>query len=80
LLLRLLPGDDGDQDIDILSSRHQLAVVQRHPPASRVRFESIGRAVGRAWLAAPLQPLPHPTLLACGCWCGPPRSSSGTVT
>jgi transposase InsO family protein len=56
-LLRLLPGGDRDKDIEILSLRHQLAVVQRQLDG-RVRFES----ADRAWLAALLHPLPRPTL------------------
>jgi hypothetical protein len=46
-LLRLLPGGDRDKDIEILSLRHQLAVLQRQLDG-RVRFEP----VDRAWLAA----------------------------
>jgi len=56
-LLRLLPGGDRDKDIEILSLRHQLAVLQRQLDG-RVRFEP----VDRAWLAALLHPLPRPTL------------------
>jgi hypothetical protein len=40
-LLRLLPGGDRDKDIEILSSRHQLAVVQRQLDGPRVRFEPV---------------------------------------
>src|SRR5215471_1825118 len=47
-LLRLLPGGDRDKDIEILSLRHQLAVLQRQLDGQRVRFEP----VDRAWLAA----------------------------
>ena len=57
-LLRLLPGGDRDKDIEILSLRHQLAVLQRQLDGRRVRFEP----VDRAWLAALLHPLPRPTL------------------
>jgi hypothetical protein len=57
-LLRLLPGGDRDKDIEILSLRHQLAVLQRQLDGQQVRFEP----VDRAWLAALLQPLPRPTL------------------
>ena len=56
-LLRLLPGGDRDKDIEILSLRHQLAVLQRQL-GPQVRFEP----VDRAWLAALLHPLPRPTL------------------
>jgi hypothetical protein len=47
-LLRLLPGSDRDKDIEILSLRHQLAVLQRQLDGQQVRFEP----VDRAWLAA----------------------------
>ena len=57
-LLRVLPGGDRNKDIEILSLRHQLAVVQRQLDGQRVRFEP----VARAWLAALLHPLPRPTL------------------
>src|SRR5436190_8380029 len=57
-LLRLLPGGDRDKDIEILSLRHQLAVLQRQLDGQQVRFEP----VDRAWLAALLHPLPRPTL------------------
>ncbi|MFF5233538.1 hypothetical protein [Dactylosporangium sp. NPDC000521] len=53
-----LPGGDRDKDIEILSLRHQLAVLQRQLDGQRVRFEP----VDRAWLAALLHPLPRPTL------------------
>src|SRR5262245_22249852 len=57
-LLRLLPGDDRDKDIEILSLRHQLVVLQRHLDGQPVRFTP----VDRAWLAALVHPLPRPTL------------------
>jgi hypothetical protein len=57
-LLRLLPGGNRDKDIEILSLRHQLAVLQRQLDGQRVRFEP----VDRAWLAGLLHPLPRPTL------------------
>ncbi len=56
-LLRLLPGDDRDKDIEILSLRHQLAVLPRQLTGQQVRFEP----ADRAWLAALLHPLPRPT-------------------
>jgi hypothetical protein len=56
-LLRLLPGGDRDKNIEILSLRHQLAVLHRQLDA-QIRFEP----VDRAWLAALLNPLPRPTL------------------
>jgi hypothetical protein len=58
MLLRPLPGGDRDKDIEILSLRHQLAVLQRQLDGRRVRFDP----VDRAWLAALLHPLPRPTL------------------
>jgi transposase InsO family protein len=57
-LLRLLPGGDRDKDIEILSLRHQLTVLQRQLDGQRVRFAP----VDRAWLAALMHPLPRPTL------------------
>src|SRR6266550_1617043 len=57
-LLRLLPSGDRDKDIEILSLRHQLAVVQRQLGGQRVRFTP----ADRVWLAALLHPLPRPTL------------------
>jgi putative transposase len=57
-LLRLLPGGDRDKDIEILSLRHQLAVLQRQLGGQQVRFAPIDRA----WLAGLLHPLPRPTL------------------
>jgi putative transposase len=57
-LLRMLPGDGRDKDIEILSLRHQLAVLQRQLAGKQVRFEP----VDRAWLAVLLNPLPRPTL------------------
>jgi transposase InsO family protein len=57
-LLRLLPGGGRDKDIEILSLRHQLAVLQRQLDGQQVRFAP----VDRAWLAALLHPLPRPTL------------------
>jgi hypothetical protein len=56
-LLRLLPGGDRDKDIEILSLRHQLAVLQRQLDGPQVRFQP----VDRAWLAALLHPPPRPT-------------------
>src|SRR5262245_30130657 len=57
-LLRLLPGGDRDKDIEILSLRHQLAVLQRQLDGRQVRFAP----ADRAWLAALLHPLPRPTM------------------
>jgi transposase InsO family protein len=57
-LLRLLPGSDRNKDIEILSLRHQLAVLQRQLDGQQIRFQP----AERAWLAALLQPLPRPTL------------------
>ncbi len=52
-LLRLLPGGDRDKDIEILSLRHQLVVLQRQLAGQQVRFAP----VDRAWLAALLHPV-----------------------
>ena len=57
-LLRLLPGGDRGKDIEILSLRHQLAVLQRQLDERQVRFTP----ADRAWLATLLDPLPRPTL------------------
>jgi putative transposase len=55
-LLRLLPVSDLDKDIEILTLRHQLAVLQRQIDRPRIT------AVDRAFLAALLHRLPRPTL------------------
>jgi putative transposase len=55
-LLRLLPMSDLDKDIEILTLRHQLAVLQRQIDRPRIT------AVDRAFLAALLHRLPRPTL------------------
>jgi hypothetical protein len=57
-LLRLLPGSDRDKDAEILTLRHQLAVLQRQLDGQRVRFDP----ADRAWLAALLHQLPKPSL------------------
>ena len=57
-LLRLLPVSDRDKDIEILASRHQIAVLQRRPGAQQVRFAPADRAS----LAALLHRQPRPTL------------------
>jgi len=44
-LLRLLPGGDRDKDIEILSLRHQLAVLQRQLDGRPVR---LSRSIGLA--------------------------------
>jgi hypothetical protein len=54
-LLRLLPRSDQDKDAEILSLRHQIAVLQRHLGSQRIRFEPADRAL----LAALLHPLPR---------------------
>lgn len=55
-LLRLLPISDVDKDIEILTLRHQLAILQRQIDRPRVT------AADRAFLAALLHRLPRPTL------------------
>ena len=69
-LLRLPPGGDRDKDIEILSLRHQLAVLPGQLD-ERIRFEP----VDRAWLAAPLQPTTE-TDPAGSASTGPARHSS----
>jgi hypothetical protein len=57
-LLRLLPVNDRDKDIEILALRHQIAVLQRQLGAQQVRFAPADRAL----LTALLHRLPRPTL------------------
>ncbi|MFC7646138.1 hypothetical protein ACFQX6_40275 [Streptosporangium lutulentum] len=57
--LRLLPMGDRDKDIEILTLRHQIAVLERQLGAdTRVRFAP----EDRAFLAALLAPLPREVL------------------
>ena len=56
--LRLLPMSNRDKDIEILSLRHQIAVLQRQLAGARPTFD----AADRAFLAALLAPLPRQTL------------------
>nr|WP_322779817.1 hypothetical protein [Frankia sp. Cas4] len=58
VLLRLLPRSDRDKDVEILTLRHQLAVLQRQLDGQRIQFQPADRAL----LAALLHPLPKPTL------------------
>jgi hypothetical protein len=55
-LMRLLPMSDVDKDIEILTLRHQLAVLQRQIDRPRVT------PADRAFLAALLHRLPRPKL------------------
>ncbi|MCQ4046659.1 integrase core domain-containing protein [Streptantibioticus rubrisoli] len=55
-LIRLLPMSDADKDIEILTLRHQLAVLQRQVVRPRVT------PADRAFLAAPLHQLPRARL------------------
>jgi putative transposase len=55
--LRLLPMSDRDKDVEILTLRHQISVLQRQLGADRPRFEPADRAL----LAALLAPLPRDT-------------------
>jgi hypothetical protein len=57
-LLRLLPRGDRDKDIEILTLRHQVAVLQRQLDGQRIQFQPADRAL----LAALLHTLPRPTL------------------
>jgi hypothetical protein len=54
--IRLLPISDADKDIEILTLRHQLAVLQRQIHRPRVT------TADRAFLAAILHRLPRPRL------------------
>ena len=53
--LRLLPMSDHEKDVEILTLRHQINVLQRQLGTTRPRFEPADRAV----LAALLAPLPR---------------------
>ncbi|WP_211265779.1 hypothetical protein [Actinacidiphila oryziradicis] len=55
-LIRLLPISDVDKDMEILTLRHQLAVLQRQIDRPRVT------PADRAFLAALLHRLPRPKL------------------
>jgi transposase InsO family protein len=57
-LLRLLPRSDRDKDAEILTLRHQIAVLQRQLDGQRIQFQRADRAL----LAALLHALPRPTL------------------
>ena len=57
-LLRLLPRGDRDKDIEILTLRHQITVLQRQLDGQRIQFQPADRAL----LAALLHALPKPTL------------------
>jgi putative transposase len=57
-VLRLLPMGDREKDIEILTLRHQISVLQRQLGTGRPRFEPADRAL----LAALLAPLPRDTL------------------
>ncbi|MGH3392474.1 MAG: hypothetical protein ACRDOO_26700 [Actinomadura sp.] len=52
-LMRLLPMSDLDKDIEILTLRHQLAILQRQTSKPRL-------TQGRALNCAPLRPAPEP--------------------
>jgi hypothetical protein len=57
-LVRLLPRGNRDEDIEILTLRHQIAVLQRQLDGQRIQFQPADRAL----LAALLHALPRPTL------------------
>jgi hypothetical protein len=75
-LLRLLPRGDRDKDIEILSLRHQLAMLHRQLDGQQVRFE---RPIGRGWRRCCTH-CPGRSFGAYDCWFSPTRSSSGTAT
>ncbi|WP_345638056.1 integrase core domain-containing protein [Rugosimonospora acidiphila] len=54
-VMRMLPMSDRDKDVEILTLRHQLAVLQRHLGPQIVTFTP----ADRAFLAALLHPLPR---------------------
>ncbi|MDT3446603.1 hypothetical protein [Pseudofrankia sp. BMG5.37] len=57
-LLRLPPRGDRDKDIEILTLRHQITVVQRQPDGQRIQFQPADSPL----LTALLHALPRPTL------------------
>jgi hypothetical protein len=57
-LMRLLPVSDRDKEVEILSLRHQIMVLERQLGKGRPRF----RPTDRALLAAPLHRLPGDVL------------------
>jgi len=57
-LLHLLPRGDRDKDVEILTLRHQIAILQRQLDGQRISF----RPAHRALLAALLHALPRPAL------------------
>nr|WP_322756340.1 hypothetical protein [Frankia sp. Cas3] len=76
VLLRLLPRSDCDKDVEILTLRHQLAVLQRQLDGQRIQFQPADRAL----LAALLHPLPRSQhCTGCGYWCARRGSCAGTA-
>jgi transposase len=57
-MLRLLPMSDHDKDVEVLTLRHQVTVLQRQLGERKVRFEPADRAL----LAALLHRLPMDVL------------------
>jgi hypothetical protein len=49
-LLRLLPRGDRDKDVEILTLRHQIAMLQRQFDGQRIQFQPADRALLAALL------------------------------
>jgi putative transposase len=74
--LRLLPVGDRDQDVEILTLRHQITVLERQLGADRVKFAPEDRAL----LAALLAPLPGQVLHRLRLLARPDTVLRGTAT
>jgi transposase len=56
VLLRLLPRSDRDRDVEILTLRHQIAVLQLQVDGQRIQFQPADRALLAAFLHTWLRP------------------------